>query len=124
MLFADQSHPVAQMMHALAERYDDPSAMAEIPLELLLPMVKAMSATAKLGWDPYLHNPKLPRRLHRITAPTLIVHGTERHALRPRPRRGVRGGDPGARIVDIEGGHMLPLEQPAELARLVREFLA
>jgi pimeloyl-ACP methyl ester carboxylesterase len=125
IMFADQSHPVAQMMHALAERYDDPAAMSEIPLELLLPMVKAMSATAKLGWDPYLHNPKLARRLHRISAPTLIVHGTSDQLFARAHAEAYAAGIPGARIADVEGaGHMLPLEQPAELARLVREFIA
>ena len=125
VLFADQSHPVAQMMHALAERYDDPAAMADIPLELLLPMVKAMSATAKLAWDPYLHNPKLGRRLHRITSPTLIVHGTEDKLFARGHAEAYAAGINGARIVDVKGaGHMLPLERPEELAALVRDFLA
>jgi pimeloyl-ACP methyl ester carboxylesterase len=125
VLFADQSHPVAQMMYALAARYDDPAAMSEIPLELLLPMVKSMSATAKLGWDPYLHNPKLGRRLHRITAPTLIVHGTEDKLFARAHAEAFAAGIEGSRIVDVEGGgHMLPLEKPVELANLVRDFLA
>jgi pimeloyl-ACP methyl ester carboxylesterase len=125
VLFADQSHPVAQMMHALAERYDDPAAMADIPLELLLPMVKSMSATAKLGWDPYLHNPKLGRRLHRITSPTLIVHGTEDKLFARGHAEAYAAGINGARLVDVKGaGHLLPLERPEELATLVRAFLA
>jgi pimeloyl-ACP methyl ester carboxylesterase len=123
LLFADQEHPVAQMMHVLAERYDDPASMSEIPLELLLPMVKSMGATAKLGWDPYLHNPRLPRRLHRITSPTLIVHGTEDRLFTRPHAEAYAAGIPGARLVAVEGGgHMLPLERPAELAGLVREF--
>jgi pimeloyl-ACP methyl ester carboxylesterase len=123
VMFADQSHPVAQMMHALAERYDDPSSMADIPLELLVPMIKSMAATAKLGWDPYLHNPKLPRRLHRITSPTLIVHGTGDRLFARAHAEAYAAAIPDTRIADVEGGHMLPLEQPSELARVVREFL-
>lgn len=34
------------------------------------------AALAHLGWNPYLHDPKLPQRLHRITAPTLILWGS------------------------------------------------
>ena len=125
IMFADQSHPVAQMMHALAERYDDPASMSEIPLELLLPMVKSMSATAKLAWDPYLHNPKLARRLRRISSPTLIVHGSGDELIARAHAEAYAAAIPDARIVDVEGaGHMLTLEKPAELARLVREFLA
>ena len=125
VMFADQSHPVAQMMHALAERYDDPASMSEIPLELLLPMVKSMSATAKLAWDPYLHNPKLARRLRRISSPTLIVHGSGDELIARAHAEAYAAAIPDARIVDVEGaGHMLTLEKPAELARLVREFLA
>jgi pimeloyl-ACP methyl ester carboxylesterase len=125
VLFADQSHPVAQMMYALAERYDDPASMSEIPLELLLPMVKSMSATAKLAWDPYLHNPKLARRLHRISAPTMIVHGSGDRLIARAHAEAYAAGIPDARIADVEGaGHMLALEKPAELAALVRDFLA
>ena len=125
VMFADQTHPVAQMMYALAERYDDPAAMSEIPLELLLPMVKSMSATAKLAWDPYLHNPKLARRLHRISSPTLIVHGSADKLFARAHAEAYAAGIPGARIVDVEGaGHMLPLEKPVELAALVRDFFA
>ena len=30
---------------------------------------------ALLCWEPWMHNPKLTHRLHRITAPTLFVRG-------------------------------------------------
>ena len=33
--------------------------------------------TAHLAWNPYFHDPKLVHRLHRITAPTLVVWGSE-----------------------------------------------
>ena len=124
MVFADQSHPVALMMQALAERYDDPAAMADIPMEVLVPLVKSTGATAKIGWDPYLHNPKLGRRLHRITVPTLVVHGAA-DAFVPRAHsEAFAAAIPGARLVDLEGaGHLAPLEKPAEVAALVRAFL-
>ena len=31
--------------------------------------------TAHLAWNPYFHDPKLVHRLHRISAPTLVVWG-------------------------------------------------
>ena len=69
MLFADQSHPIAQAMHAMEEFAGDVGSKMEIPLELVLPMWKALGATARLGWDPYLHNPKLRGRFRRVTVP-------------------------------------------------------
>jgi pimeloyl-ACP methyl ester carboxylesterase len=39
------------------------------------------SATAHLGWNPYLHDPKLPQRLHRIQAPTLLLWGARDRLL-------------------------------------------
>src|SRR3954452_16683078 len=122
-MFADQSHPMAQMMHALSEFSGDVGKEVEVPLELVLPIWKSMSATAKLGWDPYLHNPKLRRRLKRITVPTLVVHGVEDGIL-PRAHAEAYASEiPDARLVDMDkAAHLLVLEKPAEVARLIREF--
>ena len=121
--FADQSHPMAQMMHMLGEFRNDPARMSEIPFDLVRPMVGTMAATAKLGWDPYLHNPKLRKRLHRITAPTLVVRGKQ-DTLVPREHAEAYAADiPGARLVEVDdAAHLLTIERPAELAALVAEF--
>ncbi|MGH8973623.1 MAG: alpha/beta fold hydrolase [Acidimicrobiia bacterium] len=123
-LFADQSHPMAQMMCALSEKMGDLMSMAELPIALLMPMWASMSATAKIGWNPYLHNPKLRSRLRRVTAPTLVVAG-ERDGLVPRAHpQAYADGIAGARLEVMEGaGHMAPLERPGEFAALVRTFL-
>ncbi len=122
-MFADQSHPMAQMMHALSEFSGDVGKEVEVPLELVLPIWKSMSATAKLGWDPYLHNPKLRRRLNRVTAPTLVVHGMK-DGIVPRVHCETYAVEiAGARLVDVDNtAHLLVLEKPAEVAQLVREF--
>jgi pimeloyl-ACP methyl ester carboxylesterase len=124
-LYADQSHPMAQMMHALDEWVGDVMKMVNLPAALLMPMVQSMAATAKLGWNPYLHNPKLPGRLRRITAPTLVVAGAaDRFTPRAHPEA-YAAGIAGARLVVIEGaGHMVPMERPDEFTAAVREFLA
>lgn len=125
-LYADQSHPMAQMMHALdAWGVGDPTKMVDLPAEMLMPMVQSMAATAKLGWNPYLHNPKLLSRLRRISAPTLVVAGSaDRFTPQAHPEA-YAAGIAGARLAVIEGaGHMAPMERPAEFTALVREFLA
>jgi pimeloyl-ACP methyl ester carboxylesterase len=122
-MFADQSHPMAQMMHALSEFTGDVGQQIEVPLELVLPIWKSMSATAKLGWDPYLHNPKLRRRLGRITAPTLVVHGTKDGIVPKSHCEAYASEISGARLEEIDdAAHLLVLEKPAEVAKLVREF--
>lgn len=117
--FVDQSHPMAQMMTAMRDA--DPGA---IPFEVVRPLFQTMAATARLGWDPYLHNPKLRRRLARVTAPTLVVHGAQ-DTLVPRVHAETYASEiPDARLVDVEGAaHLLALERPQELAVLVRDFL-
>lgn len=125
MLFADQSYPLAAAMHAMDAFAGDVGRETEIPLELVLPMWKALGATARLGWDPYLHNPKLRGRLRRITAPTLIVAGAQDGLVPQIYAETFAAEIPGARLEVIEGAaHWLPFEKPDELTALVRAFLS
>jgi pimeloyl-ACP methyl ester carboxylesterase len=107
----------------MADWAGDVGKQVEIPIELVIPMMQSLAATAKLGWDPYLHNPKLRGRLRRITAPTLVVAGAQ-DGLVPRAHAETYAAEiPGARLAVIEGAaHWLPFEKPDELAALVREF--
>lgn len=119
-MFADQSHPVAQMMHAMAEM--DPN---DLTFEMVKPQLQTMAATARLAWDPYLHNPKLRGRLHRISVPTLVVRGAQDTLVPSAHAETYAAEVPGAGLVEVQGAaHMLPLEQPEELASLVREHLS
>jgi pimeloyl-ACP methyl ester carboxylesterase len=124
-LFADMSHPAAQIMLRINDQMSDVAALGQaIPFELLKPQLQSMAATARVGWNPYLHNPKLRKRLARITAPTLVIRG-EKDTLIPAPHcetyaREIRG----AKLVEMRGvAHMVSMEQPAELAALVNDFL-
>jgi pimeloyl-ACP methyl ester carboxylesterase len=123
-MFADQDHPMAQMMRALDAYRSDPAQFGTLTFDMIKPMVQTMAATAKLGWDPYLHNPKLRRRLQRISVPTLVVRGAQ-DTLVPREHADVYVAEiPGARLVEIpDSAHLLPIERPAELAEVVTEWL-
>ena len=48
MLFVDQTHPIAAMMHAMDEFTGDVGKQVDIPIELVLPMWKALGDDA--GW--------------------------------------------------------------------------
>jgi pimeloyl-ACP methyl ester carboxylesterase len=117
LMFADHGQPLYQMMKAF-EPGNPP------PPEVLIPFFKAQQATARVAWNPYLHNPKLPGRLHRVACPTLVVWG-ERDGLIP-PPHGQRYAEliAGARLVTMpETGHLPSIEQPDDLAKLLTTFL-
>ena len=80
-------------------------------------------AYARLAWSPYMHNPKLKNRLHRVALPTLFLWGTADRILSDSYGRGYCALVPGARFETIEGaGHFPHLEQPDEFARRVLSF--
>jgi pimeloyl-ACP methyl ester carboxylesterase len=120
-LFADPDFPVAMLMRELAKMEKDPTA---IPFELLRPVVQAQAVTAKLGWNPYLHDPKLRGRLVRVSAPTLVVHATE-DGIVPRPHAvAFAEGINDSTLVELKNAaHLAAVERPMELAGIVTEFL-
>ncbi len=124
MLFVDQQHPIAAAMHAMEEFTGDVGKQVEIPIELVLPMWKALGATARIGWDPYLHDPKLRGRLRRITAPTLVVAGAQ-DGLVPLAHAETYAAEiPGAELAVVpDAAHWLIFEQPERLVALTRAFL-
>jgi pimeloyl-ACP methyl ester carboxylesterase len=60
-------------------------------------------------FDAILGTGSLLRYTRHITAPTVVIHGTEDPMIRPRNGRGVARAIPGARFVVVDGmGHDLP----------------
>ena len=112
LLFFDPKCPAVSQ--AMPMSTDDPR---------ILNYLRAREATARVAWNPYLHNPKLPEHLHRIECPALILWG--RHdKLIPLPHgEQLARLIPGARLSVIEKcGHELPFEKPDEFAREVISF--
>jgi pimeloyl-ACP methyl ester carboxylesterase len=96
---------------------------AELPFEMVKPVFQTMAATAKLGWDPYLHNPKLRKRLWRISAPTLVVRGVADTLIPEAHARTYAAEIPGARYQEIgQAAHMVMIERPDALASAIAEF--
>jgi pimeloyl-ACP methyl ester carboxylesterase len=66
----------------------------------------------------------LSEHLGKIQVPTLVLVGDEDKMTPERFSEGLAEGIPDAEMMVISGaGHMLPLEQPNEVARVVRGFL-
>lgn len=82
----------------------------------------AMGATGKFIWP--LPDKGLKKRIHRVTAPTLLVWGKEDRLVPPVYAEEFLQRLPGALLQTIGGaGHAPHLEQPETVSRTVREFL-
>jgi pimeloyl-ACP methyl ester carboxylesterase len=80
--------------------------------------------TFRIAWKPYMYNPSLPHLLGGVATPTLVVWGRD-DRLVPREcgERFVKAL-PQARLAIVEGaGHFVEMEQPEQLAKLVRAFV-
>src|SRR5262249_21080167 len=112
----------------LAERtFFDPKVgtrdYATMPDAEVMIAARNREATARFAWSPYMHDPKLVHRLHRIRIPTLFLWGAHDRILSEPYGRAYCAAVPGARFELIErAGHFPHLEQPEELARRVLAF--
>ena len=84
----------------------------------------ARAETARIGWEPFMHNPSLPYLLHGLATPTLLIWGA-RDAVVPRGcideyRRVI----PGAQVAEFAGvGHRPEIEDALSFERAVEKFL-
>ena len=49
----------------------------------LYAIARAREASSRFGWSPYMHDPKLKGRLHRIRIPALVLWGAEDKIVAP-----------------------------------------
>jgi pimeloyl-ACP methyl ester carboxylesterase len=74
-------------------------------------------AAALYAWSPYMHDPKLKGRLHRIRIPTLVLWGTADRLVGEAYGRAFAAAVPGAKFETIAGaGHFPHIEQPKAFA--------
>jgi pimeloyl-ACP methyl ester carboxylesterase len=86
--------------------------------------LRAREATARVGWNPYLHNPKLPQHLHRIACPVRILWGREDRLVPLAHGEYLAAHLPNAELRIFERcGHMLPFERGDDFVAEVRSFL-
>ena len=111
-LYADPEHALRRL--ALLDDHE------------ILGLAVAQAAVARFGWEPYLHNPLLRHRLHRVTCPTAIFHGADDGFVASldyyRRLAALFGGPTWLKTIDA-AGHRVEEEQPMALARSVLEFL-
>jgi pimeloyl-ACP methyl ester carboxylesterase len=109
-------------------RFHDP---AKNPVDLaklldaeLMIVARNNETLALLTWEPYMHNPKLKHRLHRVTMPTLFVRGASDGIVSADYLARYAALVPQARVETIgEAGHWPHVEQTAVTAGKVLQFL-
>lgn len=86
--------------------------------------VQNREMAVRLTWKPYMHDPRLPHLLARVTAPTRIVWGRQDKIIPVECGTLYQQAIPGADLVVIEQcGHAPHLEKPDEFGRLAMDFL-
>jgi pimeloyl-ACP methyl ester carboxylesterase len=81
-------------------------------------------SAALFAWNPFMHNPKLAGRLHRVGVPTLVLWGESDRVVTPDYGRAFAARIPGARFDTIAAaGHYPYLERPQEFVASVEGFL-
>jgi pimeloyl-ACP methyl ester carboxylesterase len=117
--------PPAELVSTLFQNPPPPatSPPGALDIDAILAAYRDQSALARFCWSPYLSNPKLERRLHRITAPTLVVSPSQDRLIPVAHGRRYAERIPGARFTEIEdSGHAMYLERPAEFAAVTIDF--
>jgi pimeloyl-ACP methyl ester carboxylesterase len=121
-IFAMSQDEVARLAFHDAEKARPD--IAKMTDEQLTVMARNRETTALLTWEPWMHNPKLRHRLHRIASPTLFIRGASDGLVSQSYVEGYAKLIPNARVTTIAAaGHAPQLEQPEEFARVLFAFL-
>jgi len=95
-----------------------------MPEEELHIVARNRETLALLTWEPYMHNPKLKHRLHRVNVPTLFLRGASDGIVSAEYLERYAALIPQARTETIaEAGHLPHVEQPTATAAKVLHFL-
>lgn len=127
-------HPIQDLFgmtpeETVAAVFHDPAIAAQIfpaepDLDFIMGLYREKISFARLAWSPYCANPKLERRLHRVTCPTLVLWG-EHDDLVP-IEHGERYVEriPDARLQVLPGVSHAPfIEDPAATAKAILDFV-
>ena len=122
---ADVSKLAPTQLMALA--YHDPERFQVDPATLspadLAGFAANRAMTDRLCTTPYMHDPKLRRRLRRATTPALVIWGESDRILDVEYGRAFARAFAKARFELVpKAGHMPQLEQPERVLELVRAF--
>jgi len=116
-----QADAQKMLFHDPAKYTPDPAKMSD---EQLAAMFRARETLALLVWEPWMHNPKLKRRLHRAAMPALFIRGASDGLVSDEYLKAYAKLLPNARTMTISAaGHVPQIEQPEAFTSAVLEFV-
>jgi pimeloyl-ACP methyl ester carboxylesterase len=116
-----QDDAAAVLFHDAARMKPDIAQMSD---DELTAMVRGRETLALLTWEPWMHNPKLKHRLHRVAMPALFVRGESDGLVSAPYMQAYARLLPKSRTATIAAaGHAPQLEQPQAFASTVLAFL-
>jgi pimeloyl-ACP methyl ester carboxylesterase len=108
--------------HDPAKNPVDPAKLSD---EQLFIAARNSETLALLCWEPYMHNPKLRHRLHRLALPVLFMRGASDGIVSADYLARYAALVPGARIETIAAaGHLPQVEQAEVTAAKILQFLS
>jgi pimeloyl-ACP methyl ester carboxylesterase len=121
-IFALRAEDVERLLYVDPGKFSaDPAAMTDDELRVML---RNRESFALFAWEPYMHNPKLPHRLHRVTCPTLFLRGAQDGLISAEYTARYAALLPDARIVTLpDAAHIPQLEQPEAFTAATLAFL-
>jgi pimeloyl-ACP methyl ester carboxylesterase len=93
-------------------------------IDTIIAAYREVTSLARFSWVPFLSNPKLERRLRRVTAPTLVVAPSDDRLIPVAHARRYAERIARARYAEVaDCGHAMYFERPAEFADITATFL-
>ena len=120
-VFSQPHSAIEELIYVDPERRD--SDFAAMPEEAVLRIARNEEALVHFGWEPYLHDPKLYRRLRDVDVPALVLWGDHDRIVSPDYGRAFADAMPDAAFHVIDNaGHRPQIEAPMQVAAHIREF--
>ena len=129
-------HPVTDLFllppaRLPATLFHNPPPPAPVPppgtppdLDAVIAAYREATALARFSWVPFFSDPKLDRRLRRITAPTLVVAPSDDRVIPVEHAQRYAERIPNATYTEVpDCGHAMYFERPAEFTARVAAFL-
>ncbi len=99
--------------------------LSKRPDDELYVIARNIESCARLCWSPYMHNPKLAHRLHRIAAKTLLIWGADDGIVATDYAKAYAAMISGAKLSIIaDAGHLPHVEQPDAFLNELTAFIS
>jgi pimeloyl-ACP methyl ester carboxylesterase len=120
-IYAMSEAQLDALLYADPKFRPDPTKMNDAEL---LARARNRQTLALVVWEPYMHNPKLKHRLHRISRPTLLIRGAKDGLISADYAAAYADLIPGAKLVTIDdAGHSPQIEQAEHFVETVGRFV-